>query len=214
MAKEHFERHKQPWKAEEAGQLRVLAGKGKGLKEIAKAIGRSEESTKDFAKKNGIEILAIHVRVGARGRSKILGRIGRGILRLEIHDEADLRIDVVGQAREEQAGAELVHIDLPELEPLRLLNRIIRWPKRFPAPAHFTPGTERPRWRRRRYPHPVKTCMKRWNRSLAFPAAAPKARRPSRAPGRARAPRPRAPGRHAPARPSSSGSPGADDATA
>ena len=57
MAKEFFERHKQPWKADEAGQLRVLAGKGKGLREIAKAIGRSEESTKDFAKKNAIEIL-------------------------------------------------------------------------------------------------------------------------------------------------------------
>ena len=57
MAKEFFERHKQPWKAEEAGQLRMLAGKGKGLKEIAKTIGRSEESTKDFAKKNKIEIL-------------------------------------------------------------------------------------------------------------------------------------------------------------
>ncbi|MXO62075.1 hypothetical protein [Qipengyuania oceanensis] len=56
MAKEFFERHKQPWKADEAGQLRMLAGKGKGLKEIAKAIGRSEESTKDFAKKNKIEI--------------------------------------------------------------------------------------------------------------------------------------------------------------
>ena len=57
MAKEFFERHKQPWKADEAGQLRLLAGKGKGLREIAKAIGRSEESTTDFAKKNGIEIL-------------------------------------------------------------------------------------------------------------------------------------------------------------
>ena len=57
MAKEFFERHKQPWKADEAGQLRLLAGKGKGLREIAKAIGRSEESTKDFAKKNAIEIL-------------------------------------------------------------------------------------------------------------------------------------------------------------
>lgn len=56
MAKEHFERHKKPWKADEAGMLRMLAGKGKGLKEIAKAINRSEESTKDFAKKNGIEI--------------------------------------------------------------------------------------------------------------------------------------------------------------
>jgi hypothetical protein len=57
MAKEFFERHKQPWKADEAGQLRMLAGKGKGLREIAKAIGRSEESTRDFAMKNGIEIL-------------------------------------------------------------------------------------------------------------------------------------------------------------
>ena len=57
MAKEFFERHKQPWKAEEAGQLRTLAAKGKGLKEIAKSLGRTEESTKDFAKKNGIEIL-------------------------------------------------------------------------------------------------------------------------------------------------------------
>ena len=57
MAKEFFERHRQPWKADEAGQLRMLAGKGKGLKEIAKAIGRSEESTKDFAKKNKIEIM-------------------------------------------------------------------------------------------------------------------------------------------------------------
>ena len=56
MAKDRFERHKQPWKAEEAGQLRVLAAKGKGLKEIARALNRSEESTKDFAKANGIEI--------------------------------------------------------------------------------------------------------------------------------------------------------------
>ncbi len=56
MAKEFFERHKQPWKADEAGQLRTLAAKGKGLREIAKAIGRSEESTRDFAKSNGIAI--------------------------------------------------------------------------------------------------------------------------------------------------------------
>ena len=34
----------------------MLAGKGKGLREIAKALNRSEESTKDFAKKNKIEI--------------------------------------------------------------------------------------------------------------------------------------------------------------
>lgn len=57
MGKEVFERHRQPWKADEAGQLRTLAAKGKGLKEIAKAIGRSEESTKDFAKNNKIEIV-------------------------------------------------------------------------------------------------------------------------------------------------------------
>ena len=57
MSKENFERHKQPWKADEAGQLRTLAAKGKGLREIAKAIGRSEESTKDFAKKDKIEIV-------------------------------------------------------------------------------------------------------------------------------------------------------------
>ena len=53
---ERFERHKQPWNGEEAGKLRTLAGKGKGLKEIAKALGRSEESTKDFAKANKIAI--------------------------------------------------------------------------------------------------------------------------------------------------------------
>ncbi|WJY18541.1 hypothetical protein QQS45_13150 [Alteriqipengyuania flavescens] len=56
MAKERFERHKQPWNADEAAQLRLLAGKGQGLKQIAKALGRSEESTKDFAKKNKIGI--------------------------------------------------------------------------------------------------------------------------------------------------------------
>ncbi len=56
MAKEFFERHKQPWRSDEAGQLRTLAAKGKGLREIAKALNRTEESTKDFAKKNGIAI--------------------------------------------------------------------------------------------------------------------------------------------------------------
>lgn len=56
MSKDRFERHKQPWKSEEAGQLRTLAAKGKGLREIAKALNRSEESTKDFAKSNNIAI--------------------------------------------------------------------------------------------------------------------------------------------------------------
>lgn len=53
---ENFTRHRQPWKADELAKLRVLAGKGKGLKEIAKALNRSEESTRDRAKEDGIGI--------------------------------------------------------------------------------------------------------------------------------------------------------------
>jgi DNA-binding NarL/FixJ family response regulator len=53
---EQFTRHRQPWKPEELATLRALAGKGKGLKEIAKALKRSEESTKDRAKEDGIGI--------------------------------------------------------------------------------------------------------------------------------------------------------------
>ncbi len=53
---ERFERHKQPWTGEELGKLRILASKGKGLKEIAKALNRSEESTKDRAKQDDIAI--------------------------------------------------------------------------------------------------------------------------------------------------------------
>ena len=53
---EKFERHRQPWKPDEIAKLRLLAGKGKGLKEIAKALSRSEESTKDRAKTDGIGI--------------------------------------------------------------------------------------------------------------------------------------------------------------
>lgn len=51
-----FERHRQPWKAEELQKLKTLAAKGKGLKEIAKALNRSEESTRDRAKADGIGI--------------------------------------------------------------------------------------------------------------------------------------------------------------
>ena len=51
---ELFTKHRQPWKAEEVGKLRTLAGKG--LKEIAKALNRSEESTKERAKMDGIGI--------------------------------------------------------------------------------------------------------------------------------------------------------------
>ena len=53
---EQFTKHRQPWKADEVAKLRVLAGKGKGLKEIAKALSRSEESTKERAKLDGIGI--------------------------------------------------------------------------------------------------------------------------------------------------------------
>ena len=56
MSRDHFERHKQPWNAEEVGRLRLLASKGQGLKQIAKALGRSEESTKAFAKQNKIKV--------------------------------------------------------------------------------------------------------------------------------------------------------------
>ena len=56
MGKENFERHKQPWNGEEAGKLRLLASKGHGLKQIARALNRSEESTKTFAKQNKIAI--------------------------------------------------------------------------------------------------------------------------------------------------------------
>ncbi|MEO0063287.1 MAG: hypothetical protein RLZZ08_1847, partial [Pseudomonadota bacterium] len=47
---EKFEKHRQPWRSEEVGKLRTLAAKGKGLKEIAKALSRTEESTRDRAK--------------------------------------------------------------------------------------------------------------------------------------------------------------------
>ncbi len=47
---EGFERHRQPWTSDEIQKLHKLAGKGMALKAIAKALGRSEESTKDRAK--------------------------------------------------------------------------------------------------------------------------------------------------------------------
>ena len=56
MSRDRFEHHKQPWHGEEAGKLRLLASKGQGLKQIAKALNRSEESTKSFAKQNKIKI--------------------------------------------------------------------------------------------------------------------------------------------------------------
>jgi hypothetical protein len=53
---EQFTKHRQPWKGEELAKLRTLAAKGKGLKEIAKALNRSEESTKERARADGIGI--------------------------------------------------------------------------------------------------------------------------------------------------------------
>ena len=53
---ERFERHRQPWKAEELAKLRTLAGKGMALRSIAKALTRSEESIKQRAKEDGLKI--------------------------------------------------------------------------------------------------------------------------------------------------------------
>ena len=51
-----FTRHRQPWKSEELAKLRTLAAKGMGLKAIAKALTRSEESVQDRARADGIKI--------------------------------------------------------------------------------------------------------------------------------------------------------------
>lgn len=53
---EKFEKHRQPWKSDEVAKLRTLAAKGKGLKEIAKALSRTEESTRERARIDGIDI--------------------------------------------------------------------------------------------------------------------------------------------------------------
>lgn len=57
MAKgEVFERHRQPWTQDEIQKLHQFAKKGMALKAIAKALKRSEESTKDRAKEDGLAI--------------------------------------------------------------------------------------------------------------------------------------------------------------
>lgn len=53
---EGFARHKQPWTSDELQKLKRLAEKGMALKAIAKALKRSEESTKDRAKADGLAI--------------------------------------------------------------------------------------------------------------------------------------------------------------
>lgn len=56
MSSDKFERHRQPWTSDEIQKLHVLAKKGMALKAIAKALKRSEESTRDRAKMDGLSI--------------------------------------------------------------------------------------------------------------------------------------------------------------
>ena len=53
---ERFERHRQPWRQDEIQKLHTLAKKGMGLKAIAKALTRSEDSTAARAKEDGLAI--------------------------------------------------------------------------------------------------------------------------------------------------------------
>ncbi len=54
--KGEFTRHRQAWTTEEVAKLKLLATKGLGLKAIAKALTRSEESVQDRAKIDKIRI--------------------------------------------------------------------------------------------------------------------------------------------------------------
>lgn len=54
---DRFERHRQAWTPAEIIKLKILAEKGMGLKAIAKALTRSEESTKKRAKDDKIKII-------------------------------------------------------------------------------------------------------------------------------------------------------------
>ncbi len=56
---ERFERHKQAWTSDEVQKLHILAKKGMPLRAIAKALTRSEESTKARAKLDGLGITAL-----------------------------------------------------------------------------------------------------------------------------------------------------------
>jgi DNA-binding NarL/FixJ family response regulator len=53
---ERYERHRQAWTNEEIQKLHMLVTKGMSLKAIAKALTRSEESTKKRAKQDKLEI--------------------------------------------------------------------------------------------------------------------------------------------------------------
>lgn len=54
--KDRFERHRQAWTTEETQKLHMMATKGMSLKAIAKALTRSEESTKKKAKDDKLNI--------------------------------------------------------------------------------------------------------------------------------------------------------------
>ena len=56
---DRFERHKQAWTPDEVQKLHTLAKKGMPLRAIAKALTRSEESTKARAKADGLGIAAL-----------------------------------------------------------------------------------------------------------------------------------------------------------
>jgi DNA-binding NarL/FixJ family response regulator len=56
MAESRFERHRQPWTSDEIQKLHLLAKKGMPLKQIAKALTRSEESVKERAKGDRLTI--------------------------------------------------------------------------------------------------------------------------------------------------------------
>ena len=53
---DRFERHRQAWTPEEIQKLHFLVTKGMSLKAIAKALTRSEESTKNRAKQDKLKI--------------------------------------------------------------------------------------------------------------------------------------------------------------
>ncbi|WP_118858066.1 hypothetical protein [Sphingomonas mesophila] len=53
---ERFQRHKQPWTADEMQKLHALATKGIGLKALSKALTRSEESIQAQAKAMKLKI--------------------------------------------------------------------------------------------------------------------------------------------------------------
>ncbi|MEE9387695.1 MAG: hypothetical protein V3U96_03730 [Paracoccaceae bacterium] len=53
---ERYERHRQAWTDGEIQKLHMLVTKGMSLKAIAKALSRSEESTKNKAKQDKLKI--------------------------------------------------------------------------------------------------------------------------------------------------------------